>query len=108
LSDSPKNGRDSSHPGIAGANPAEGMNCVSCKCCLLSGKGFCNGLICVCGVCLCVWVRVVCVRVGGCYVCLCVWVRVVCVCCVVCVCVCDVCVCGVCVGVCVVCVWVGV
>jgi len=34
----------SSYAGIAGSNPAGGMD-VSCECCVLSGTGFCVGLI---------------------------------------------------------------
>ena len=30
--------------GIAGSNPAEGMD-VYCECCVLSGRGLCEGLI---------------------------------------------------------------
>jgi hypothetical protein len=30
--------------GIGGSNPAAGMN-VCCECCVLLGKGLCNGLI---------------------------------------------------------------
>jgi len=30
--------------GIADSNPARGMN-VCCKCCVLSGRGICDGLI---------------------------------------------------------------
>jgi hypothetical protein len=32
--------------GIAGSNPADGMDvCVSCECCVLSGRGLCVWLI---------------------------------------------------------------
>ena len=37
---------DRSLPGIAGSNPAVGMDVsVSCECCVLSGIGLCVGLI---------------------------------------------------------------
>ena len=35
---------DCSFAGIAGSNPAAGMD-VSCECCVLSGRGLCDGLI---------------------------------------------------------------
>ena len=41
-------------PGIAGLNPTGGMN-VTCECCVLSGRGLCDGPITrpECGVCDC-------------------------------------------------------
>ena len=31
--------------GNVGLNPAVGNGCVSCECCVLSGRGLCDGLI---------------------------------------------------------------
>jgi hypothetical protein len=31
--------------GIAVSNPARGHGCLSCECCVLSGRGLCDGLV---------------------------------------------------------------
>jgi hypothetical protein len=31
--------------GVSGPNPAEGVDMCPCECCILSGKGLCDGLI---------------------------------------------------------------
>ena len=89
--------------GIAGSNPAWGIDVFCCECCVcvLSGRSLWDGLILLLGefyrVCvMCVWVCV-CVICVVCVVCnvfvcvcvMCVW----CVCVCMCVCVCLVCVC---------------
>jgi hypothetical protein len=48
---------------IVGSNPAGGMDVVCCECCVLSGRGLCDGWSLVqssptdCGASLCVWSR---------------------------------------------------
>jgi len=34
-----------SFAGVAGSNPTGGMDVVCCECCVLSGRGLCDGLI---------------------------------------------------------------